>query len=116
MARSAMRCDPLGHPEGVGRQVAGDEIDFLLEAQGLDQLRIVVVVVVHHRHHLAMLEAFDLNAVAIEGREALRADHRVEAAGPGPLEGRVEEGPGDLQVVDRVEADRSAPSWSCDTH
>ena len=96
--------DPLRNLEGVGRQVAGDEIDFLLESQSFHQLGVVVVVVVHHRHHLALLEAFDLNAVAVKGREALGADHRVQTAGPRPLEGRVEERPGDLQSLIGVKA------------
>ncbi len=58
---------PLRDPERFSRQVAGDEIHFLLEMHLLDQLAVIRVVIVHHGHHLAFVVALDQQAIAVEG-------------------------------------------------
>ena len=96
--------DTLRNAEGLGRQITGHEIHFLLETHCFHQPGIVFIVVVHHGHHLAMLEALDLDTIAVERRQAFRTDHRIQAATAGPLEGCIEERPGNFQIVDGVES------------
>ena len=83
--------DAFRNFEGLRGQVAGNEVHFLFEAERLDQFGVIGVVVIHHRHHLAMLKAQHLDAVAIERRETFGTDQCLHAAFPRPVKDRSEE-------------------------
>jgi len=84
-------------------QVAGNKIHFLFKTQFFHQALIVREVVVHHGHHLAMLEALNLNAVAIKRGEALRPDHASQSALLGPFCRSSDQCFGNINVIHGIE-------------
>ena len=101
--------DPLGEDEGLAVRVAREPIDLLGESQRLHHGHVVAGVVVHLGGHLAVLPAFGEQTVAVEHAEPLGADDLVQPPGPRPLEERLEQGVGDLRVVDALEEVELAP-------
>ncbi len=89
--------------ERGSRNVTRDKVNLFLETKRFHQPDIIFRIVVHHRHHLAMLEPFDLDAIAVKWTESFRPDNLIQATLARPLEHALEKRVGYLLIIDALE-------------